>query len=47
MGGQACRVFSELKKLFAENPQLVEEDYLVTSEQSPRIRIVENKKESK
>lgn len=33
------------KKLFAENPQLTEEDYLVTSEQSPRIRIVENTKE--
>lgn len=35
------------KKLFAENPQLAEEDYLVASEQSPRIRIIENKKENK
>lgn len=35
------------KKLFAENPQLAEEDYLVESEQPPRIRIVENKKENK
>lgn len=34
------------KKLFAENPQLAEEDYLAVSEQSPRIRIVENKKEN-
>ena len=34
------------KKLFAENPQLAEDDYLVLSEQSPRIRIVENKKEN-
>ena len=35
------------KKLFEENPQLSESDYMVTSKVAPRVRITENKKESK
>lgn len=35
------------RKLFEENPQLSASDYMVTSKVAPRVRIVENKKESK
>lgn len=35
------------KKLFEENPQLSASDYMVTSKVAPRVRIIENKKESK
>ena len=35
------------KKLFEENPQLSASDYMVTSKVAPRVRITENKKESK
>lgn len=33
------------KKLFEENPQLSESDYMVTSKVAPRVRIIEKKKE--